>query len=399
LITYRQAQETVLARAHGFGREKVALDQVLGRVLAEPISADRPYPPFNRASMDGYAVRFEDLQSGIQRFRVVDTIFAGGRSATSAVRGDCYRIMTGAAVPADTDTIIRREDIKEGGGEMWLAPLQGSEPWRPYQNIARQGEDLAAGDVVIANACVCGPAVVGLLATLGRTEVTVARRPRIALLTTGDEVVPVGAPVGPVQIRNSNRWLLEAALKKEGIGLTTCVHAPDETGLLLQEVERLLTHDILILSGGVSAGDADHVPATLEALGVQKLFHKMAIRPGKPTWCGVTPTGNIVFALPGNPFSTLVNMVLLIRPYLRACDGLPPEEPLGLPLEKGRSKRTPLDEFFPAIVHGSPARVSPVGINGSGDIRLGMTANALALHPAGSGDLPAGAEVGCYSFV
>ncbi|HWB91468.1 MAG TPA: molybdopterin-binding protein, partial [Puia sp.] len=139
-----------------------------------------------------------------------------------------------------------------------------------------------------------------------------------------------------------------------------------------------------------------HVPATLAVAGVRELFHRVAIRPGKPVWVGIAPGGCMVFALPGNPFSCLVNMVLLIRPYLQACYGLPVSEPLGLPLGTTRKKKSPLDEFFPAALHGSPAVLTPVALNGSGDIRLGMEANMLALHPAGSGDLESGDSVLCY---
>jgi molybdopterin molybdotransferase len=251
----------------------------------------------------------------------------------------------------------------------------------------------------------------GFLASLGRTKVRVERRPNIALLTTGDEVVPAGAVANNVQIRNSNRWLIDAGLRKSGFGLTVCEHSTDDPILLKEKITGLLSHDVLILCGAVSAGDADHVPATLEALGVRKLFYKLAIKPGKPTWCGVlahpdrpdpeTGAGRrtMVFALPGNPLACLVNMILLIQPFLHACQGLRPDEPLGLPMGASRKKRPALDEFFPVYWHGSPARVVPVSINGSGDIRLGMQANALALHPAGCEHLAEGTEVLCYSFI
>jgi molybdopterin molybdotransferase len=413
MIDYREAQKIILQYAHSFGKEVVELEQAMGRVLAEVVRADRDYPPFNRASMDGYAVRYADLEKGIRRFSVAGTIFAGSLPDRPIGAGECYKIMTGAAVPAGPDTIIRRENVVEGEGFMQLAivaaeplpaatlpaPSDASFPWRIFQNIARKGEDLVSGALVIDRPCLCEPPVIGLLATLGHTAVTVERLPAIALLTTGDEVVAADAAVGAVQIRNSNRWLLEAALKKTGAGLAVWAHAPDDPVLLRRQVEEFLVHDLLILCGGVSAGDADYVPEVLEAAGVQKLFHKIAIRPGKPVWCGVTPEGKMVFALPGNPFSCLVNMELLIRPYLRACFGLPPTEPLGLPLGAARKKRSPLDEFFPVCLHGAPARLTPVTLNGSGDIRLGRQANALALHPAASGDLAEGAEVLCYSFV
>jgi len=272
----------------------------------------------------------------------------------------------------------------------------------------------------------CEPHIMGFLASIGRTDGKVERRPNIALLTTGDEVVPAAAAANKVQIRNSNRWLVDAALRKGGFGLAACEHSTDDPMSLKKEIAKLLTHDVLILCGGVSAGDADHVPATLEALGVRKLFYKLAIKPGKPTWCGTlarpdgpdsetrhhrkgepdpeTGAGRerrpmMVFALPGNPLACLVNMILLIQPYLYACQGLRPDEPLGLPMGESRKKRPALDEFFPVHLHGSPARVTPVSINGSGDIRLGMQANALALHPAGSEHLAEGSEVLCYSFI
>ena len=395
MITYSQAQQLVLEQARSFGRETIPLEQAAGRVLSGIIRADRDYPPFPRATMDGYALRFSDLEKGIQRFTVVETIMAGDQSVQTISAGECYKIMTGGAVPESADIVIRREDMEEGIGFALLRadPLF---PWRPYQHIARQGEDLAAGAVVIEDPCICEPAVIGLLATLGCITLTVERIPRIGLLTTGNEVVSPGDPTGPVQIRNSNRWLLEAALKKNGVGLASIGHAPDDPSILAAEIARGLENDILILSGGVSAGDADHVPGILSAAGVQQLFHRVAIRPGKPVWVGVVPGGCMVFALPGNPFSCMVNLILLIRPYLRACYGLSFAEPLGLPLAVDRKKRSPLDEFFPVSLHGAPAVVSPIALNTSGDVRLGMGANMLALHPAASGDLEAGESVLCY---
>ncbi|HVS96084.1 MAG TPA: molybdopterin molybdotransferase MoeA [Puia sp.] len=413
MIDIHQAREIVFSQARSFGREEVPLDQAFGRVLSETISADRDYPPFPRATMDGYAVRYADLESGIRQFRVAAVVYAGGKTDVRLGTGDCYKIMTGAAVPSSADVVIRRENVTGDADGMTLlsspadplpagvlpVPPDLSFPWRPGQNIARQGEDLRSGDVVIGGNCRCEPAVMGLLATLGRTRVTVERLPRIGLLTTGNEVVPVGAPVGPTEIRNSNRWQLEAALRKEGIVPAVCAHSPDDPGIMLAQVRSMLANDVLILCGGVSAGDADHVPPVLEAAGVKRLFHKIAIRPGKPTWCGLSPSGGMVFALPGNPFSTFVNMTLLIQPFLQVCYGLRPPEPLGIPLAAERKKRSPLDEFFPVAIQGKSVRAETVRLNGSGDIRLGREANALAMHPANCGDLPAGSVVPCYSLV
>jgi molybdopterin molybdotransferase len=396
MIDYQTAHRIVLAQAHSFGLEALPLEQAYGRVLAEEIRADRDYPPFNRAMVDGFAVRFSDLEAGIRRFEVVATVYAGDSFQGAIRSGECYKIMTGAAVPDDADLVIRREDVEEM--EMTMQIRAGVGGWKPVQAIARRGEDLRSGEIVIGRPCRSEPAIMGLLASLGRTVVTVQRLPGVALLTTGNEVVAADAPVSSVQIRNSNRWMLEAALKKMGIGIAAHGHVLDDRDLLKKNLEQILAYDIVILSGGVSAGDADYVPEVLTGLGAQPLFHKIAIRPGKPVWCGRTASGGMIFALPGNPFSCLVNFVLLIRPYIEACWGLPAAEPLGLPLEIPRAKKISLDEFFPVRVHGSPARLTPIAINGSGDIRMGMLANGLALHPAGAGDLPAGAELLCYSF-
>ena len=413
MIDFRKAQELVLQQARSFGTERVPLEQAVGRVLAETIRADRDYPPFDRASMDGYAVRYDDVEKGIRRFTVIETLLAGYRPQRPLLEGECYKIMTGAAVPAGADTVIRRENTGEKEGIMELpewpvealpaailpAPADPRFPWRPFQNIARKGEDLRDGEIVIDSPCICEPPVIGLLATLGHVTLRVQRLPAIGLLTTGDEVVPAGGAVSPVQIRNSNRWLLESSLKRAGVTLNAWDHAPDDPRLIRQRIEALMDNDVLICCGGVSAGDADYVPGVLESMGAERLFHKVAMRPGKPVWCGISKEGKMIFALPGNPFSCLVNMTLLIAPYLRASYGLPPVEPLGLPMGAARKKRSPLDEFFPVHVHGWPARLEPVTLNGSGDIRLGRQANALALHPAAGDDLAEGALVSCYSFV
>jgi molybdopterin molybdotransferase len=398
MISFQEAQEIVLTQARPYGTEEVDLGVAFGRVLTGPIRADRDYPPFPRATMDGYALRYEDLKRGIRGFRIAEVLFAGSQPAGRIGSGECYKIMTGAAVPDDADMVIRREDVEEGKERMEVGAKE-PEAWRPFLNIARQGEDLRAGELVIEKPCRCEPAVMGLLASLGYATVRVARMPQVALLTTGNEIVEPGKPVNPVQIRNSNRLMLEGALRRERTWLKKYGHERDDPARLTHLLQQFLFSDILIVTGGVSAGDADHVPRVLQELGVRPLFHKIAMRPGKPTWCGVSAEGGMVFALPGNPFSCLVNFSLLIAPFLHACWGLERALPMSLPLVAGRKKRTPLDEFFPVRMEGAPAMLTQMPLNSSGDIRLGMQATALALHPTGSGDLEAGTEVKFYSFV
>jgi molybdopterin molybdotransferase len=395
MVNFKEAREIVMGQARSFGTEELRLEEAFGRVLAGQVRADRDYPPFPRATMDGYALQRADLIAGIRNFRILETVFAGTEARSVIGTGECYKIMTGAPVPAGADIVLRREEVAESGEDM-LVGKRVPEVWRPFLNIARQGEDLQAGELVIDQPCRCEPAVMGVLATLGQSSVSVMKYPRVALVTTGNEVVEPGVLPGPAQIRNSNRWMLDAALRKKGIATAVKLHVGDDPDELKKTVGAVIPADVLILTGGVSAGDADHVPAVLAELGVKQLFHKIAMRPGKPSYCGLAPGGGIVFALPGNPFSCLVNFALLIGPFLDVCQGLDLGVPLGFPLGEGRRKRTPLDEFFPVRIGGSPAEVTQVPLNGSGDIRMGMRANALVLHPAGREDIPAGAMVDCY---
>ena len=403
MIQYRQAQEIVIGMARSFGKETIGLEKAPGRVIAETILADRDYPPFNRSTMDGYALRTADLRRAVREYRVVETIFAGAGATRPALAGECYKIMTGAPVPEPMDIVLRKEETKEENGVMQLAgfagqPIAGHAGQTlagvtPFSNIARRGEDLRSGDIILDRPAVCDPSLIGLLATLGKKELIVEALPRVSILTTGNEVVPVEAVPGEAEIRNSNRWLIGALLKNMGVNDIAYQHAGDDPVALEKAIGPALSGDLLILSGGVSAGDADHVPSVMEAMGVRQLFHKISIRPGKPVWCGVAPSGTMVFALPGNPFSCLVNFVLLIKPYLKAAAGLSFTEPRGLPLASSRKKRVSLDEFFPVRLAGSPARLIQKPLNSSGDIRLGLSADGLALHSAESGDLPDGANV------
>ena len=395
MINYREAQQILVARARSFGRERVGLEQAYGRVLTERIRADRDYPPFNRSTMDGYAIRYSDWESGIRDFSITEVIYAGALPAKTIGPGECYKIMTGAAVPQGADAVIRKEEVEEDA--RWIHT--GQAVCLPFQNIASRGEDLQSGDTVIQAACLCDPSVMGLLASVGKEQVEVEKLPAVSLFTTGNEIVPFDAPASLLQIRNSNRWVLESLFAGGGgIRPRSFAHLPDDRRLLHSSLEAALGSDLIVLSGGVSAGDADFVPGVLEEIGVRKLFHKVAIKPGKPVWCGILPNGGMVFALPGNPFSCLVTFRLFIQSYLNACFGLSGPIRFELPLQAAKIKKTVLDEFFPVRITGDPAWLDQVPLNGSGDIRLGLRANALGLHPAAAGGLEAGDRVICLPY-
>lgn len=386
---YTEAQQILLKDARSFGKETVKLEQAFGRVICEKIIADRDYPPFNRAAMDGYALRMEDFEKGMRSFAVNETIFAGQTASTNLSPGQCYKIMTGASTPHDANLIIRREDTREQNGSVTIL----ADSAKPMQNIAQRGEDLHHGDIIIDKNIIASPAVISLLAAIGRQSVAVEKLPKVAIITTGDEVIPIDQSVSDVQIRNSNAWLLKSLLHKKGIQPFSEVHVADEPKALQNAFKNALQADIIISCGGVSAGDADFVPGAMEATGVEKLFHKLMIRPGKPIWAGKTNDGKMVFALPGNPLSCMVTFSLFVNPFLNACYGLPSPVTMMMRMKEGRNKKTNLDEFFPVKIMPGTDELQPVPFSGSGDIRAAVFADGIARHPREKSEIQAGEQV------
>jgi len=383
IISYTQALEILLANTTNFGTETVDLDDSINRVLAENIFADRDYPPFNRSAMDGIALNITDIQNGITQFIIIETIYAGQACDLQLNVGQCFKIMTGAAVPSCATIVIRVEDIAIN---QQIASVQQIDV-KLYQNIALQGQDIKHGDLAIAIGSKITPSIIGLLATVGKSQVLVNKLPTVAIITTGGEVKMVDEKVSEVQIRNSNLHLIKALLMQNNIKPLFCQHIIDDEKLLKIGIKNYLGVDILIICGGVSAGDADYVPAVLNDLGVKKIFHKVAIKPGKPILCGKKENGAIVFALPGNPFSCLVTYKIFIEAYIYKAVGLPQNIVKTLPINNNRIKKSKFDEFFPVIIDYENNNINSVAINGSGDIRLGMQANALALHETTTSDI------------
>ena len=394
MLTFKQAQQTITSLSRSFGTEQISLDDADGRVLAEDIIADRDYPPFNRATMDGYAINTDAWDRDIREFKVQQIIYAGQTGERELQAASCYKIMTGAPVPLSANAVIRREDAEQKDDLVKF----NIDAVKQFQNIAKQGEDTQSGtDVLMANTQ-CTPAVMSLLATMGKHNVSVKSLPKVALFTTGDEVVDVTANIQAHQIRNSNQYLIKSLLNKWLIKPQICKHLADNKNELEANIKAVLAFDIIITCGGVSAGDADYLPEVLEQLGVKKLFHKLSIRPGKPIWCGQLPNGGIVFALPGNPFSCMVTFKLFIEAYLSVCLGLGLPKILQLSFNGTRKRKSNFDEFFPVSISGSPSMLTPIQINTSGDIRLGLHADALAFHPVTVDALNAGDLVDCILF-
>lgn len=380
MLTVDQAQKLVLEHA---GRQPVAdtsLEEACGRVLAEEIASDLDSPPFAKALMDGFAVRNEDMASGSNNLKLIGELAAGATATEPVQPGTTYQIMTGAPMPAGADAVVIVERSKLDGGSVHLADSD----FRPGQNVMPRARELAKDEIVLRPGHVLGPAEVGLLATVGRTRVKVYRQPTVAVLSTGDEIVPPEAQPGPGQIRNSNASTVCAMARTAGAEVVNLGIAPDEADVLSARVFQGLGCDVLILSGGVSAGKRDLVPGVLADRGVSQVFHKVALKPGKPVWFGKHDNG-LVFGLPGNPVSVLVCFKLFVETTLRRREQHPQSLPAYVTarLAEDFSQPAKRETFHPAWLSddGRGPVVKPVDWFGSPDLKALTAANALLVCP------------------
>ncbi|MGN6255163.1 MAG: molybdopterin molybdotransferase MoeA [Solirubrobacterales bacterium] len=317
------AREIVLAKVVPLAGEPVALEECLGRVTAAEVRSAIAIQPFDNSAMDGYALRSADAAGPGARLRLVAESRAGHPAEMPVGAGEAVWISTGAMVPRGADAVLPVEDAAEEDG--FLVPGRAV---AIGENIRRAGEDVEAGQVLLAPGCRIGAAEVAVLAAAGVAEVECAGRPRVAVLGSGDELVPPGEPLGPGQIHDSNGYALSALVREAGAEPTHLAHLPDEAAATREMIAASLDCDGLIVAGGVSVGRHDHVKGALAGLGVEERFWRVAMRPGGPTWFGLLgredgrPT--LVFGLPGNPVSALVTFHLFARPALRALQGLAP---------------------------------------------------------------------------
>jgi molybdopterin molybdotransferase len=310
LISVDTAERIILAEAITYGSELVPIDQSLNRVLAAPIMANRDFPPFDRVTMDGIAIKFESFEMGNRQFKLQSLQAAGQPQQTLLSKLDCIEVMTGATLPLNTDTVIRYEDTFIDAGK---AKIIGEIKYQ--QNIHFKGEDRKMGTTLIPENSTIRATEIAIAASIGAANLSVKKLPKIAIITSGDELVAPGNPLQPHQIYSSNVYAISSLLSKYDINASK-IHIPDSLFASEKAIESALaTYDILIMSGGVSMGKKDFIPTALENLGVKKLFHKIAQTPGKPFWFGKKGT-TIVFALPGNPVSTYLCMVRYVLPWL-----------------------------------------------------------------------------------
>jgi molybdopterin molybdotransferase len=390
MISIEQAHDTILANIPLMPVVEVPLAKALSRVLAVDITSDTDLPPFDNSAMDGFAVRSDDVGDLPVELEVLETITAGITPRREVGPGQASAIMTGAPLPAGADTIVIVEETEAGSAEGTVRVLAAP---APGHHIRRQGDVLKKGEVVLPAGTWIRPAETAVLATAGQTDVSVRKSPTVAVITTGDEIVAAeDLPTG-AQIRDSNSWSTHARLRLMRVEADMLGIVTDDEEDLRKAIAEGLRHDLLILSGGVSAGIADLVPDMLEKAGVELLFRKVSVQPGKPVVFG-RHDGGLVFGLPGNPVSTQVIMELFVVPAIRAMMGMTDPLPqfglARLAEDLTHHGRRTLFQPVRLRVEGEDVLADPVSYGGSGDFVGYARADALVVMPEGRTEYPAG---------
>ena len=395
MIQVQEALDQILSKIKFKGVEKVSLDKALGRVLAEDVVSRVNNPPLDNSAMDGYALIAEDIQSATPdspvRLEVVEEIAAGYTAKGTLKRGQAMRIMTGAPIPPGANAVLMQEDTEKDGNSI-LCMDKADE----RENIRTAGEDVKAGETVLKKGITLSPAHIGMMAVVGRSQIAVSQRPTVAILSTGDEILELDeTPEGP-QIFNSNGHMLSAQIKSAG-GIPVYLGiARDTEEDLMEKFAWALKADIVVSSGGVSVGDYDLVKSSLQKMGQEMLFWKVAMKPGKPLAFGHIG-GTPVFGLPGNPVSSFVSFEQFVRPSLKktlGCADLS-HKTVQARLTRTISKKPGRLHFLSSIVSWADGEytVTPAGEQGSGILKSAANANGLLIFPLEAAEIQQGQEV------
>jgi molybdopterin molybdotransferase len=397
MISVRQADLILKNEIHDFGTEEIHIADSIGRILKENIFADRNLPPFDRVSMDGIAIRFDDFFSGNREFTISAMTAAGSPQTTLSQPNHCIEVMTGCMLPLQSDTVIPYEWLSIENQKATVI----KENVRKGQNVHPQGTDRRTGDLMIRSGSVITSTEIGVLSTVGKSVLKVSRHPKTIIISTGNELVEIENEPLSHQVRMSNAHQLVAALDELNISAQRA-HLQDD----FAEISNALLHyisnyDIIIISGGVSEGKFDFIPSALDTLGVEKLFYKISQRPGKPFWSGRHPNGCTIFALPGNPVSSFLCFVRYIKPWLENC----------LQKKKSFQPKAKLSEdvsFTPDLTYFMTVRLEqnenaetiahPVKGHGSGDLSILTEANAFIQLPGGKDLYQEGEVFSVYLF-
>ncbi|HTL21797.1 MAG TPA: molybdopterin molybdotransferase MoeA [Steroidobacteraceae bacterium] len=383
MLTPAEADQLIGQHLQCLPIESLPLAQCAGAVLRENIYAERDQPPYHRVAMDGVALDSQAVGAGSRSFHVQATQAAGDAPLTLASAADCIEVMTGAVLPSGCDSVVPVERLKIEHGQAQLAVDVRVEPW---QNVHRRASDTQQGALLLRAGQRLRAPEIAIAASAGMARIRVASQPMLAVISTGNELIEPGEPVLAHQVRRSNAYAIVSALREHGFQRVADDHIHDDAGELRARLRfHLETHDVLVLSGGVSMGRFDLVPQVLEELGVRTVFHKVAQRPGKPLWFGVAPSGAAVFGLPGNPVSTLVCLTRYVLPALRGSLGQSPERSERMALSAPLTVTPPLTHFIPVRLEqddwGRDWAV-PAPTNGSGDFTaLAGTEGFVELPP------------------
>jgi len=385
---YADALLALMGNVDTLGVETVGLRELAGRVLAAPITAPIDLPPFDNSAVDGYGVHAETFAAG-GAIIVSGEIAAGDDPSGMRIRkNQAIRLFTGSAIPKGVDAVVMQEDVLVSGD--YLSPGASV---KKGDHIRKRGAELKAGKVAHPSGSVIAPPLLGLIASLGIAEAEVFRKPTVAILGTGNELVAPGIPLGPGQVYEANSFAVRSAVEGCGLPVVSCEIVGDDTATTQEGLQRALEADVVITCGGVSVGDHDLVRASFAALGVEEILWRVAIKPGKPFYFGLGPLGQKVFGLPGNPVSALVTFHVLVRPALRQMTGLPPLEwdkfPLGLGHELPATQSRA--EFVRASVRNGKAY--PLKAQGSHMLSGLAGADVLLELPPNSGPYHPGDEV------
>ena len=394
MISVSEASSIILSHSIETGLQEISIQEACGRILREEVQADRDFPPFDRVAMDGIAINSEIWKNGIRQFPIESIQAAGQQQVRLSKSDSCVEVMTGAMLPVGTDTVIRYEDleIKAQVATVLITEIIKGD------NIHRQSQDAKRNEVLLAPGIKISPAEVALMASVGMKKVSVSTFPKTAIISTGDELIPVDLIPLPYQIRRSNSNALQAALLEAGC-VADQFHIPDQPEILETEVRKILEHyQLIIFSGGVSKGKFDFVPQTLERNGIQKRFHQVSQKPGKPLWFG-TSSRHVVFALPGNPVSTYMCFYRYIKPWLVRSLGGQIERKTAV-LTKDFSFKPPLTYFLQVNIQNEKGQLlaTPKAGGGSGDFANLKDVHGFIELPAEESEFKAGQVFDYYPF-
>jgi len=393
MLTPAQAETLIEQHLACLPIESLPLTQAAGAVLRENIYAERDQPPFDRVAMDGIALSTAGATTNQGRLRVASMQAAGDPPHTLGDGSSCIEIMTGAMLPQGCDAVVPVEVIDRQGDVAQIAdPARKS--LTPWQNVHRRGSDCRQGALLLAAGTKLSAPEVAIAAGAGMARVRVSAQPMIVVISTGNELVEPGEVIEPHQVRRSNAYGITASLRQHGFTRVADDHVRDDEADLTERLGfHLRTHDVLILSGGVSMGKLDLVPRVLEKLGVAMVFHHIAQRPGKPMWFGVSQTGPSVFALPGNPVSTLVCLSRYVLPALRAAMGQASTESARIALTAPFEVKAPLAFYLPVKLRSDDwgrTSAEPKPTNGSGDFTALAGTDGFVELPPGPNTFPKG---------